>query len=175
MRLLGMIFLALLAVVVVAQAGEAMLAAQQKLKTLGYYKGTIDGQYGSQTAAAIRRYQLAEKLKVTGELNPQTSEALGIPGKTRAEPAGVPSPDYVSIAEIFKGGPYAKTSREIQIATIREAQRNLKLLGYYTGPLDGRPSAQVLTALKSWQQSAGFRESGRLDENTLKGLGLAPN
>jgi peptidoglycan hydrolase-like protein with peptidoglycan-binding domain len=62
-----------LAVVFVSNsvADDVVLSAQAKLKQLGYYHGMVDGQMGSQTAAAIRRFQLA-KLKVTGEMNAQT-------------------------------------------------------------------------------------------------------
>jgi peptidoglycan hydrolase-like protein with peptidoglycan-binding domain len=58
---------------------------------------------------------------------------------------------------------------------IRQAQKNLKLLGYYGGSIDGLPSGPVVTSLKAWQRSAGFRQTGRFDETTLKGLSLMPN
>ena len=63
----------------------------------------------------------------------------------------------------------------MQVAVIRQAQKNLKLLRYYSGPEDGMPNAGLVSALKAWQKSAGFRQSGRFDENSLKGLDLMPN
>ena len=145
---------------VTLHADETVLATQKKLAQLGYYKGEADGQTGSQTSAAIRRYQIAQNLKVTGELNRQTLDRLGIKGST-------PAPAYVAIADIFKG--------DMQVAVIRQAQKNLKLLRYYSGPEDGMPNAGLVSALKAWQKSAGFRQSGRFDENSLKGLDLMPN
>ena len=66
-------------------ADEIVWRVQSKLKQLGYYDGMVDGQLGSQTAAAIRRYQIAERLKVTGNLNTQTLRSLGISApRTRA-------------------------------------------------------------------------------------------
>lgn len=59
-------------------ADPATAAAQKKLKGMGYYRGEVDGAYGSRTAAAIRRYQIAKNLQVTGRLNPQTRESLGL-------------------------------------------------------------------------------------------------
>jgi peptidoglycan endopeptidase LytF len=171
----------------VALADDAILAAQKKLQKLGYYSGTPDGQYGSQTAAAIRRYQVAENLKVTGDLTPQTLKSLGIsapapkpapapaPSSTRAEPAATPVPQYVAIANIFKGGPFITAPTEVQIDTIRRAQKNLKLLGYYSGPIDGLATTSLTASLKAWQKSAGFRQTGRFDESTLKGLDLMRN
>ena len=149
-------------------ADETLLATQKKLNQLGFYKGEIDGQPGSQTSAAIRRYQIAKNLKVTGELNRQTLDQLGINGST-------PAPAYVAIADIFKGGPYIYSGPDTQVEVIRQAQKNLKLLKYYAGPEDGLPSAGLVSALKTWQKSAGFRQTGRFDESTLKGLDLMPN
>jgi peptidoglycan hydrolase-like protein with peptidoglycan-binding domain len=160
--------LAVLLLPVSLRADDAILTTQKKLTQLGFYKGTADGQMGSQTSAAIRRYQIAENLKVTGELNRQTLDRLGIQG-------GTPMPAYVAIADIFKGGPYISVGPDMQVAVVRQAQKNLKLLGYYSGPEDGMPNSGLASSLKIWQKSAGFRPSGRFDENTLKGLDLMPN
>lgn len=183
MKLLAHIFLCLaIGSVSIALADGVVLSVQRELKQLGYYDGVVDGQMGSQTAAAIRRYQVAEKLKVTGEMNAQTLRHLGIsvprapaPVKTVPPVQKYPAPQYVALADMFKGGPFISVGPEMQIAVIRQAQRNLRLLGYYKGPLDGTPSPWLAASLKAWQGDAGFRQSGRFDENTLKGLSLMPN
>lgn len=155
-------------------ADDATLGAQTKLKRLGFYTGELDGQYGSQTAAAIRRYQVAQNLRVTGELNAQTMRSLGL--KASPPPTRQPDvPQYVAIADIFKGGPFITAPTEVQIATIAQGQRSLKLLGYYRGPIDGRVTPDLVASLKAWQKSARFRQTGRFDESTLKGLNLMPN
>jgi len=165
-RLALVLFLALLPAT--ACADEAVLATQKKLAGLGFYKGVADGQIGSQTSAAIRRYQIAENLKVTGELNHQTLAQLGITGST-------PAPAYVAIADVFKGGPYRSASSEVQVAVIRQAQKKLGLLGYYSGPEDGLPNGSLVSALKAWQKGSGIRQTGQLDAGTIKGLDLRPN
>jgi peptidoglycan hydrolase-like protein with peptidoglycan-binding domain len=171
---LGLGALVMFAVTVFAD--PTITSAQQKLKRLGFYQGSIDGSYGSQTAAAIRRYQLAEDLRVTGELNPQTLNSLGIqPAPQSQKKQSAPVPEYVALADLFKGGPFISVGPELQIATIRQAQKNLKLLGYYQGPINGNPTPALVPALKAWQKSAGFRQSGRFDENTLKGLDIMTN
>jgi peptidoglycan hydrolase-like protein with peptidoglycan-binding domain len=159
-----------------AVADEVVFGVQTKLKQLGYYDGVVDGQMGSQTAAAIRRFQIAQRLKVTGELNSQTLRRLGV-AVPRRSPLRRPSPAppaYVDLATIFKGGPFISIGPETQITVIRQAQKNLQLLGYYRGPIDGLPSRTLVASLKAWQRSAGFRQTGRFDENTLKGLALMP-
>ena len=157
-------------------ADDLILSVQHKLKRLGFYDGVVDGQMGSQTAAAIRRYQIAEKLKVTGEMNPQTLRRLGISAPRARVPVKAPAavPEYVALADLFKGGPFISIGPEMQITVIRQAQKNLRLLGYYRGPVDGSPSPSLVASLKAWQASAGFRQTGRFDENTLKGLSLMP-
>ncbi|MEX1118691.1 MAG: peptidoglycan-binding domain-containing protein, partial [Terrimicrobiaceae bacterium] len=179
MKFLFLTFGSLLVFAVAAMADPTITSAQQKLKRLGFYQGTVDGSYGSQTAAAIRRYQLAEDLRVTGELNPQTLNSLGIkpaaPATKQPSAQATPVPQYVALADLFKGGPFISVGPELQIASIRQAQKNLKLLGYYQGPTNGSPSISLVSALKAWQKSAGFRQSGRFDENTLKGLDIMRN
>lgn len=177
MKMLTCILVCLVAVCISsAGADEVVLSAQTRLKQLGYYDGVIDGQMGSQTSAAIRRFQIAKKLKVTGEMNPQTLRRLGMAvPKTRKPTATSGASGYVSLATIFRGGPFISIGPETQIIVIRQAQKNLRLLGYYNGPIDGLPSPSLVSSLKAWQRSAGFRQTGRFDETTLKALSLMPN
>jgi peptidoglycan hydrolase-like protein with peptidoglycan-binding domain len=162
-RFVVLLFLALAPVFL--HADDAVLETQKKLAGLGFYKGEADGVIGSQTSAAIRRYQIAENLKVTGQLNRQTLAQLGISGS--AHPAS-----YVPLSDIFKGGPLVSAAPEKQVAVVRQAQSNLKTLGYYKGPEDGMPNGALGAAIRIWQKSGGFRQTGRLDESTLKGLDL---
>lgn len=40
-------------------SGNAVRALQQQLKTLGYYNGSVDGDYGAGTVAAVTSFQAA--------------------------------------------------------------------------------------------------------------------
>ncbi len=44
----------------------SLMQLQTKLKSLGIYKSTIDGQYGTGTRKAIEAFQKQAKLTVTG-------------------------------------------------------------------------------------------------------------
>ena len=59
-----------------AQEKERLVNAQQMLIDLGYLTGRADGLLGPRTAAAIRDFQAARDLQVTGELDAQTFSAL---------------------------------------------------------------------------------------------------
>ena len=49
---------------------------QEALKLLGYYTGAIDGVFGPETRAAIRRFQLQVMAEPTGRLTPQQASRL---------------------------------------------------------------------------------------------------
>jgi hypothetical protein len=52
-------------------------AVQEKLRDSGLYFGEIDGTYSSELAAALGRYQIRNGLPITGQLDAETSKALG--------------------------------------------------------------------------------------------------
>jgi hypothetical protein len=52
--------------------------AQQALNSRGYNAGLVDGQWGQSTADAVRKYQADAGLPVTGQLGPNTLNALGV-------------------------------------------------------------------------------------------------
>jgi peptidoglycan hydrolase-like protein with peptidoglycan-binding domain len=49
---------------------------QYQLMSRGYYRGRVDGRYGSQTAFAIRAFQSSAGIPPTGRLDMQTLDAL---------------------------------------------------------------------------------------------------
>ena len=157
-------------------------SAQQVLSRLGYYHGNVDGSMGSATSAAIRRFQVANHLRPTGTLTPETTEALGLraPKNTSRAVAQTPYiptnnyPDPKALADLFVGGPLLAASPEIQIATVQRAQKNLRTLGYFHGPINGIPDANLKAALLAYQKDSKFKSTGRLDKITLMGLDILP-
>ncbi|HEX8456448.1 MAG TPA: peptidoglycan-binding domain-containing protein [Pyrinomonadaceae bacterium] len=57
---------------------EQIKQAQALLRTRGFYTGQDDGKLSAETRAALRKYQEAEGLKVTGTLNKATLERMGV-------------------------------------------------------------------------------------------------
>jgi hypothetical protein len=53
-------------------------SAQQSLNDKGFDAGAPDGQWGPKTEEAVRNFQSANGLQVTGQLDSQTTAALGI-------------------------------------------------------------------------------------------------
>jgi len=53
-------------------------AVQSRLKARGYHSGSVDGIMGPQTVTALRRYQAANGLSVTGRVDEATRRSLGV-------------------------------------------------------------------------------------------------
>ncbi len=58
--------------------GSEVTTIQTKLKRWGYYKGNIDGIYGTQTLEAVKYFQRKNGLTVDGIAGPATLKAMGI-------------------------------------------------------------------------------------------------
>ena len=61
--------------------------AQQALQAKGYNPGPIDGVYGPRTTAAVRDFQKAEGLKVTGQMDADTRAKLMVSAGAGSAPA----------------------------------------------------------------------------------------
>ena len=57
---------------------DQIMKAQTMLKEGGMYAGEATGKLDPDTRAALKKYQAAESLKVTGTLNKVTLEKMGI-------------------------------------------------------------------------------------------------
>ena len=86
---LTVVFLFNIAVIIVMQtadaavyqkgsSGQTVTQIQTKLKNWGYYSGSVDGIYGSNTVKAVKYFQQKNGLSVDGKCGKQTLQALGI-------------------------------------------------------------------------------------------------
>ncbi|MDQ6765344.1 MAG: peptidoglycan-binding protein [Verrucomicrobiota bacterium] len=70
------------------RADENTRALQSRLKDGGFYFGDVNGEYSSQTAAAVTRYQIRNGLEISGKLDAATAKSLGV----ATAPAGATVP-----------------------------------------------------------------------------------
>jgi peptidoglycan hydrolase-like protein with peptidoglycan-binding domain len=77
--------LAFIGTVVLVRADQMIETVQRSLKEQGFYFGEISGEMNATLTAAIKRYQIRNGLQVTGELNDETLQSLGVKssGSTR--------------------------------------------------------------------------------------------
>ena len=81
-----------------ASSVEDIRAIQMALKNRGYDPGEINGMVSSQTQEALRNFQAANNLPVTGVLDTRTQAALGVAVRGTTKP-DVPPPDQFSYRE----------------------------------------------------------------------------
>ena len=74
------------------RADQLVEHVQQALKDRGFYYGEINGEANANLTAAVRRYQIRNGLQVSGELNNETLQSLGITSSASAQPATKPVP-----------------------------------------------------------------------------------
>jgi peptidoglycan hydrolase-like protein with peptidoglycan-binding domain len=60
------------------RADQLVESVQRTLKDEGFYYGEVNGDMNANLTAAIRRYQIRNGLQVSGELNDETLQSLGI-------------------------------------------------------------------------------------------------
>ena len=66
-----------LSLAVAVSADDNVREVQTKLSDEGLYFGQIDGAYSTDLSAALSRYQIRNGLPITGQLDVETSKALG--------------------------------------------------------------------------------------------------
>lgn len=71
-------------------ADDRLRDAQAELKSQGFFYGEADGKDGTESSAAIRRFQIRNGLQVTGKLTDETLAALGLGKNEEAKPEPAP-------------------------------------------------------------------------------------
>lgn len=66
----------------IGSRGNEVRQIQQKLKSLGYYNGSVDGIYGTGTQKAVRAFQKNCGITADGVAGPKTLRYLGVSGGT---------------------------------------------------------------------------------------------
>lgn len=89
--------------------GNEVTQIQTKLKRWGYYNGTIDGIFGTQTLNAVKRFQSKNGLTADGIAGTQTLNAMGIMQSSNTSNTGVSSSDLNLLSRIV----YAEARGEV--------------------------------------------------------------
>ena len=94
-------------------SGAVVTQIQTKLKSWGYYTGTVDGIYGSGTERAVRAFQQKNGLTVDGKAGDQTLAAMGLSagGGNSSKTGGSSSSQVDLLARLIsaeaRGEPYS--------------------------------------------------------------------
>ncbi len=134
---------------------EEVRQIQTRLKDWGYYTGSIDGIYGTQTQTAVRYFQQRNGLMVDGIAGKATLSALGISSNAVS----------ASSSSVLKRGS--------QGSTVRTLQTRLKEWGYYKGSVDGVYGSATEAAVKQFQKKNGLAVDGIAGPATLRAIGIS--
>ncbi len=94
--------------------GSEVTQIQTKLKRWGYYKGSVDGVYGSKTLSAVKSFQKKNGLTVDGIAGTKTLNAMGIYNSNNSGNSGTSSSNSTNLNLLSRlvygearGEPYA--------------------------------------------------------------------
>ena len=139
--------------------GNDVYALQERLIELRYLTGVADGVFGAETQAALIAFQKNNGLTADGNAGSSTLKKLAGSCKaaTRTTPTPVPS-GAVTLREGDEG------------ENVYILQAYLFELGYYTGRIDGRFSAETTEAVKAFQRANGLTADGIAGKGTQSKL-----
>ena len=152
--------------------GERVVRLQSRLKTLGYYNGNVDGDFGAATRDAVRAFQRQNGLTVDGKVGQTTWDKINGNSKTAAPSAvatPVPENVYVLVTPAPDGS-YVTLQRGHYGSLVRELQQELKDQGYFSGTVDGYFGESTEVAVKKLQRAKGLQEDGKAGHATQRVL-----
>ncbi len=86
----------------VGSRGQEVRAIQQKLKSLGFYGGSVDGVFGARTKKAVVAFQKSVGITADGIAGPKTLLYLGLEsGGSSAANGGYSSSDITLLAKLI--------------------------------------------------------------------------
>jgi peptidoglycan hydrolase-like protein with peptidoglycan-binding domain len=137
---------------------EEIETYQTDLDAVGCWAGPVDGQLGPRTEAALREFQEAEGLPVTGTFGGQSEGAL----------IAAAQAEDVVCGSVEDAAPVAVD--EASIHELEVWQHDLNVVGCYAGAEDGTLGPQTEAAIRNFQTAAGLTVDGQLGPVTEDAL-----
>lgn len=141
-------------------SGDDVKSVQSRLKALGYYTGTVDGNYGTGTMAAVASFQLRNNLSADGVAGTRTYKKLYSSDALSAisTPTSTPTTGVTRPTRLLYSGCTGDD--------VKSVQQRLKDLGYLTDKVDGKYGANTVAAMRAFQLRNGLTGSGNGDTAT---------
>ena len=129
-----------------SSSGSAVAQLETRLRELGFFTGTPDGAYDTETIRAVVAFQKAAGLEETGLADRETRDL--------AASADAPAGTRLTLT-------VGMSSR-----SVRNLQAALKALKLYDGPLDGVYTQSVADAVRVLQSAGALTVNGAADQAT---------
>lgn len=157
---------------------EAVRTLQQNLKTLGYYTGSVTGNFGPLTKEAVYSFQKANGLSADGIAGEKTLAAVSSKLKGGSSSGSSNSSSSSSSSGSNNGSSSTSsllnTSITLQQGTkndeVLKLQNMLTSLGFYTGNKTGNFGEKTADAVIAYQKSKGLTADGIAGKKTLAAI-----
>lgn len=128
--------------------GDDVKTAETKLKSLGYYTGAVEGNYGQYMAQAVEHYQKDQNLSIDGIIGPKTCNKLGLNSTS-------------------SGCPNNQLKQGCTGDNVTDWEESLQSTGCYLGKIDGSFGSVMTDAVKEFQRRQGITEDGLIGDQTI--------
>ena len=139
--------------------GESVKALQRKLKELGYFSGSIGGNYLAQTEAAVKAFQSAHGLTADGVATPELQRMILSTNATQT-PTATPAPETSGTAATVRLG---NASSRLNVRASASTSSAIR------GTLKNGQSVTVTGTSGAWSQITAGTISGYVMTSYLQG------
>jgi lipid-binding SYLF domain-containing protein/peptidoglycan hydrolase-like protein with peptidoglycan-binding domain len=145
---------------------EDVRQAQIALKQQGYDPGEINGILSAQTQDALRKFQRANNLPITGTIDERTQSALGVTVQRRAD---------VGRDQMMRDHAAMMHANVVMVQLsqndMQKIHKALEAEGI-TMPRTGRHAMDMMHAVREFQRKRNLPVTGHLEEQTLQAMNL---
>ena len=147
---------------------DAVRTLQTNLKTLGYYTGSITGNFGNLTKEAVYNFQKANGLSADGIAGTKTLAAI------QSKLSGSSSSGSSSSSSSSSSSTQLNTTVTLQKnssgSEVLKLQNMLTTLGFYSGSKTGNFGDKTQEAVVAYQKSKGLTADGIAGTKTLAAI-----
>ena len=138
-------------------SGTAVRQLQEDLKTLGFYDGSVTGNYGTLTEDAVRRFQRKNGLDADGIAGAKTLAAINSAINGGGSSSGSSS----------SGSATGTLKLDDEGEEVKQLQKDLTTLGFYSGEITGHYGSITKEAVRQFQKKNGLDADGIAGAKTL--------
>ena len=161
---------------------DAVRAVQKRLKELGYYKGSADGDFGPATEDAVKAFQKANGLTADGKVGEKTLAKMNAKNVVSAKEANATAAPKVTnkptakVTNTPRPTATPDLSRDIYLEAgssgrkVETLQRRLIELGWMSGSVTGKYDTTTEAAVSAFQKKAKLWVDGKAGPDTLNAL-----
>ena len=147
---------------------DAVRTLQQNLKSLGFYTGSVTGNFGNLTKEAVYDFQKANGLSADGIAGSKTLAKIA--SALSSKGSGSSSSFSSSSSSSSKLNTAVTLQLNSNSTDVKKLQQRLDELGFYTGNITGNFGEKTRDAVIAFQKAAGLTADGIAGKRTLEAI-----